>query len=299
MKHTDLSLIPIFVAVMEERNLSKAAQRLGISQPAVSQSLKKLKVLYDDQLFTRSGNGVTPTTLAIDIYPALAQSLDTVTTTFPNSRNFNAKSVDKTFSIAAISVASYNVLPELSHLLQRDAPNVKMEVHPLYGADLEAELRFQKFDIILSAYPENYKHLRNAVILSENLVVLAAKEHPRIHDSISAEQFITEKHVVHAQWDSRTSYLEPMGVELLNQRETYWRAASILEMFPIVQGSDAIAVVPKSLAKKYANVFDCRIVEAPFQPDSVSMSMLWHPSRTNEPAHKWFRAMLLRAGERL
>lgn len=132
MKNTDLNLIPIFVAIFEEQNLSKAAARLDISQPAVSKALARLRDIYDEPLFHRSPSGVEPTSFAVDIYPAMLTAFKNFTSTLSASSEFEAKVSNRIFSIACVSVASYELMPQLLKQIRQHAPNISLEVHPLF-----------------------------------------------------------------------------------------------------------------------------------------------------------------------
>ncbi|MDW2459423.1 LysR family transcriptional regulator, partial [Vibrio sp. 1249-1] len=113
MKPTDLNLIPIFIAIYEEGNLSKAAARLSITQPAVSKALARLRDIYDEPLFHRCTKGVEPTSFAMDIYPALLTSVQNFTSTLTASSEFDPKVSNRVFSIACVSVASFELLPQV------------------------------------------------------------------------------------------------------------------------------------------------------------------------------------------
>ncbi|MFA0070589.1 LysR family transcriptional regulator, partial [Vibrio breoganii] len=109
MKHSDFNLIPIFVTVMEERNISKAAHRLNISQSAVSQSINRLKILFNDPLFFRESHGVSPSKLANSIYPQLSAAVHQIKLTAPPLSDFNAETSSRKFMISTVSVLGLSI----------------------------------------------------------------------------------------------------------------------------------------------------------------------------------------------
>ena len=174
MKSTDLNLIPIFVAIYEEQNLSKAAARLDISQPAVSKALARLRDIYDEPLFHRSTSGVEPTSFAMDIYPAMVAALKNFTSTLSASSSFDPKVSNRIFSIACVSVASYELMPQLLRQIRKSAPNVGLEVHPLFTEDYESDLRLQRYDLIIDMPPRGRTVLKMEPVFSERLMVVCA-----------------------------------------------------------------------------------------------------------------------------
>jgi len=149
IRSTELNLIPIFVAIYEERSLSRAATRMEISQPAVSKALKRLREIYDDPLFNRKVAGMEPTSFAIDIYPAMAAALKNFSSTLSTSRTFNPRTSQRVFSIACITLVSARLIPALLCKIREQAPGIALEVHPLFTEDMESDLRMQRYDLII------------------------------------------------------------------------------------------------------------------------------------------------------
>lgn len=292
MKSTELNLIPIFVAIYEEKNLSQAAARMEISQPAVSKALKRLREIYDDHLFHRNASGVEPTTFSRDIYPAMSAALKNFTSTLSASRDFEPKTSNRIFSVAAVSVAGYFLIPELIKQMRSEAPNVALEVHPLFTEDHETDLRLQRYDLVIDMAPRGRNLLKSEVIYSEHLNVVCRKDHPRLKDSITQEEFFNEEHVVVSRWHSRRSLLSADDISELEKRKIVVRAAGAIEMLPIVGKSDMIGILPKSTIHSFADLFEVRSIPLPFDQGEVDLCSIWHPSRTAESGHKWLRQQI-------
>lgn len=202
-KTTELNLIPIFVAIYEEQNLSRAARRLSISQPAVSKALKRLREVYDDPLFHRTTNGVEPTSFGMDIYPAFSAALSNFNSTLSASRDFDPKTSQKTFSIASVSVTGFNWLNHLVAEIRDKAPAINLEVHPLFTQDYETDLRLQRYDLIIDIAPNTRSFLKHEPLVREEACVVYSKDHPRLEGNISKDEFFSESHVVLARWHVR------------------------------------------------------------------------------------------------
>ncbi|PSU10417.1 LysR family transcriptional regulator [Photobacterium gaetbulicola] len=294
MKSTDLNLIPIFVAVYEEQSLSKAAVRMDVSQPAVSKGLKRLREIYDDPLFHRNANGVEPTAFASDIYPALAASLKNFSSTLSASREFDPKTSRRIFSIACVSVASFSIIPVLVEQIRLEAPNIALEIHPLFTEDMEADLRLQRYDLVIDLPPRGRSLLKSQVLYSEELSVVCCKHHPRLTDSVTIEQFLAEDHVVVARWHARGSLLNAEDIPELDQRNIVVRAPGAVEMLPIIAGSDIIGMLPKSTIESFSEFYAIKALPMPFGQDLYDLCAIWHPSRTTETSHRWLRQLLFK-----
>ncbi|HAS8596582.1 TPA: LysR family transcriptional regulator [Vibrio vulnificus] len=292
MKNTDLNLIPIFVAIFEEQNLSKAAARLDISQPAVSKALARLRDIYDEPLFHRSPSGVEPTSFAVDIYPAMLTAFKNFTSTLSASSEFEAKVSNRIFSIACVSVASYELMPQLLKQIRQHAPNISLEVHPLFTEDYESDLRLQRYDLIIDMAPRGWTTLKVEPIFSERLMVVCCADHPRIADACSVAQFLAEEHVVVSRWHARKSLMSEEDIADLAQRKIVYRASGASEMLPVIHGSEYIGMLPESTINAFAGTYNIKAVSLPFEHDIYDLCAIWHPSRSSESAHQWLRNQL-------
>ncbi|ANO34467.1 LysR family transcriptional regulator [Vibrio breoganii] len=292
MKSTELNLIPFFVAVYEESSMSKAANRLGVSQPAVSKSLKRLREIYDDPLFHRSPTGVTPTTFAEDIYPALSASFKNFTSTLSATRDFDPKISERIFSIACMTPIAYQLMPELLLKIKSKAPNIDLEVHPLFTEDHESDLRLQRYDLVIDMKPLERTSLKVAKLGRESIKVIARQEHPRLSGEITVDEFLQEGHVAVSRWKSRSAILSNHHFQDLNKRRIVYRSPGVLEMLPVVCKTDYIALFPASAIDTMAKHYPIQSLETPFLDISEDICMLWHPSRTTENGHKWLRSQV-------
>ncbi|MDO6764662.1 LysR family transcriptional regulator [Agarivorans sp. 1_MG-2023] len=298
MKHSDYSLIPTFVAIVEERNYSKAAKRLGISQSAVSQSVTRLRDIFKDNLFTRGSHGVEPTPYAIDIYPALANSVESIAHMLPEQRHFNPAKCQRQFTIAALSVFSFTLFPQLSKRLFEQAPLASVKTEPLFGQDMISLLRTHQCDLLIEAESNRYPNLRSQVVMQDKLAVVCRAQHPRISGSeINLEQYLSEQHVIHSQPEQKFGYLGDMGIAGLTERRVAWQASGIMDMLPLIAQSDCMGILPERLASQHCQHFGLKPLHANFLPAQIVVSMYWHPSRTNDPAHRWLRDQCLLSGQ--
>lgn len=293
MKHSDYSLIPTFVAIVEEKSYTKAAQRLGVSQSAVSQAVVRLREVFKDVLFVRESHGVSPTAFAIDIYPTLASAVENIAFMLPEHSRFDPAQCDKRFVISSLSVFGFTVLPELSALISQTAPKATTRIEPLYTMDLTNLLRTQQCDLVIEAQTNLHPHLRSQVLMSDKLTVACRADHPRLKgDTISVDEYLAEKHVTLSQLDQRGGYLVGRGIKdeaILAQRDIAWQSSSIIEVLPVIQRCDYIALMPQILLEQYKDMHQLKALDADFLREPIDVAMYWHSSRTNDPSHQWLR----------
>ncbi|MCE7565126.1 LysR family transcriptional regulator [Aliivibrio fischeri] len=297
MKSTELNLIPIFVAIYEEKNLSKAAIRMNISQPAVSKALKRLREIYDDALFHRNTTGVEPTVFASDIYPAMSAALKNFTSTLSASREFDPKTSNRIFSIAVVSTVNYSLIPKLVKQLRLSAPNISLEIHPQFTEDLESDLRLQRYDLVIDMAIRGRTILKSEVVYTEILKVVCSKDHPRIGDSISLEQFLSEEHVAASRWHSRSSLLNAEDIGELEARNIVIRAAGAFEMMPIIGSTEMIGMLPQSTLDDLGDYYNLKSLDLPFNRQQHDLCSIWHPSRSNDSGHRWLRQQIQKAAK--
>ncbi|MFT7681789.1 MAG: DNA-binding transcriptional LysR family regulator [Moritella dasanensis] len=302
MKHSDYSLIPTFVAIVEEKSYTKAAKRLGISQSAVSQGVTRLKEVFKDPLFIRSSRGVEPTQFALDIYPTLASSVENIAYMLPEFKKFNPLKCDKEFVVSSLSVFGFTILPELSALMSQEAPLASVKVEPLYNHDHSSMLRSQQCDLIIEVYSNQSSQLRSKVIMEDTVSVMCRKDHPRLTgNTITPEEFLFESHVTHSQLDKKGGYLLGRGLKdegILGKRRVAWQASSIMEMLPVIERCDYIALLPQKLVDKYIHIHNLKQLDADFLLEPIKVAIYWHSSRTNDATHKWFRELFNRAAKK-
>lgn len=303
MKHSDFNLIPIFIAVIEERSISAAAHRLNISQSAVSQSIHKLKILFDDPLFFRESHGVSPSKLAKSIYPQLADAIHQIRLTTPPLSNFNPETSSRNFMISTVSVIGLSLFPIVSNFIFNQAPNVTVKVDSnVSNADMRSLLRNQ-YDLSIDIDFGQYSGLKSQELLNEELCVLCSKDHPRLTTStVSENQFLFEKHVVHTTPSQRKAYLHDKRLsceKILGERDIVWSANSIVEMMSVIENSHHISLFPKRLLSKYLKDSSLKLIPCDFITENIKVAMFWHPARHNDAGHRWLREIVSKANHHL
>ncbi|KJG26821.1 LysR family transcriptional regulator [Photobacterium iliopiscarium] len=268
---------------------------MNVSQPAVSKALKRLREIYNDPLFHRNTTGVEPTVFSSDIYPAMSAALKNFTSTLSASREFDPKISNRIFSIAVVSTVSYSLIPKLMKQIRLCAPNISLEVHPQFTEDLESDLRLQRYDLVIDMALRGRTVLKSEVIYTESLRVVCRENHPRIGDSISLAEFLSEEHVAASRWHSRSSLLNADDISELEARNIVIRAAGAFEMMPIIGSTDMIGMLPQSAIDDLGSYYKLKALDLPFEGQQHDLCTIWHPSRTAESGHRWLRQQIKKA----
>jgi DNA-binding transcriptional LysR family regulator len=288
----DLNLLVTLEALLAERNVTKAAARLHLSQPAVSAQLARLRDVFDDPLLLPAQRGMTPTAKALELHEPLRHALDQVRAAVATHRAFDPAKARVTVTISASDYLQAAVLQPLVLDLRRRAPNVRIALRSIDAIQLEAQMARGDVDVALLTPDAAPKTLRARKLLDEDYVLIARLNHPRVRRRVSAEQFAALEHVVVSPRGGGFSTgvdtaLAAMGLK----RSVVLSAASFLFVPEIVAQSDFVALVPRRLVQHRADRL--QVVECPFPVAGFSISMLWHERNHGHAAQRWVRERLL------
>ncbi|MGF1908768.1 LysR substrate-binding domain-containing protein [Vibrio kasasachensis] len=292
MKSTELNLIPIFVTVCEERNLSKAATRLHLSQPAVSKAITRLRSIYGDQLFYRSSYGVEVTNYARELCKSMKTILETVDSHLVGINHFNPESSSRLFSVACPPYVSHEFIPKLINKIKKNAPNIVLQVNPLFVPDYEEALRFHQYDVIIDIERELPASVRYDVITNEELMVVCSENHPRIGSQLSLKQFLQEEHVVLTSCQNGMSSLTSSDINELSDRRVAYSASNYIELLSVVSQTEYIAILPKKTTERFAKNYGLHAFTAPFNKTNFNVCNMWHSNRSNDAGHQWLMSKI-------
>lgn len=290
LRSIDLNLLPVFDAIMEAGQLSLAATRLGMSQPAISAALQRLRHTLDDELFIRTRQGMEPTPRARELHQQLAPQLTLLRDTLDPKGRFDPATSERRFTLISVDYFEVVVLPPLLARIQQQAPGVMLEV--VTASDqMNEQLKKGHADMAIDAFVHDDDRLQREVMLEEKLVVVARKAHPVFKGRCSKKQFLEAQHVVLPDRNRRL----PLD-QILNapgwQRRTGARVTQFSSMLATAAGSDMIATVPERLARHYASPMGLQIMAFPVDVPPVPIYVVWPPALERDPAHRWLRQQL-------
>ncbi|MCG6656983.1 LysR family transcriptional regulator [Halomonas campisalis] len=290
----DLNLLPVFAAVVEEGQLARAAERLGMSQPAVSAALKRLRLTVGAPLFSRSRAGLSPTPLAQELYQRISQGLSVLAEALDPEQVFDPTRSDRDFRLVAGDYFDTLLLGRLIASLRRQQAPVTVQALPLRGEWLTALLHAD-VDIVLDTVAIDDHRVNYVVISEDSPVVVARQDHPCIRDRITLDDFFMAEHVV---LPPRERGVLPLDQILADerwprrQRRIGVQVSQFTNQFAVVAESDLIATVPRRLAKHLAPSLGLQVMEFPISVPRVPIYLLWPKVLDHDPGHQWFREQL-------
>jgi len=290
LRSVDLNLLTVFDAVMQEQNITRAAHNLGMSQPAVSNAVARLKVMFNDELFMRQGRGIQPTQRAKQLFGPVRQALQLIRNELPSSI-FTPESSTRSFNLAICSPNDLRFAPKVFSTLHEQAPNVKMHLEAEFDSNLTDRLRYQEVDFVIDYAKFDQEGFASTELFTDDLVVVASKSHPRIQSTITADQVVSESHAMLSQTYGLRSFSEQTYRDL--DCHAHYEGTSLSNVLYVVSQSELITIAPSWLVKNSPNRDQLQIMRLPFERNSIAGYLSWHRSSEKDKGHCWLREQLL------
>lgn len=291
LRSVDLNLLTVFDAVMQEQNITRAAHNLGMSQPAVSNAVARLKVMFNDELFMRQGRGIQPTQRARQLFGPVRQALQLIRNELPSSI-FVPESSTRSFNLAICSPNDLRFAPKIFSTLHEQAPNVKMHLEAEFDSQLMDRLRYQEVDFSIDYAKFDHEGFASTELFKDELVIVASKVHPRIQGTATAEQVLAESHAMLSQTYGIRSFSEQAYRDL--DCHSHYEGTSLSNVLYVVSQSELITIAPRWLVEGSPNRDSLQIITSPFEHASISGYLSWHCSSEKDRGHCWLREQLLK-----
>lgn len=291
LRSVDLNLLTVFDAVMQEQNITRAAHNLGMSQPAVSNAVSRLKVMFNDELFIRHGRGIQPTQRAKQLFGPLRQALQLVKNELPCSI-FNPMTSSRNFKLSICSPSDMRFAPQILAEMNAQAPQLRMQVEAEFDPEIAQKLRYQEIDFVIDYVRFDEPGFCSTELFSDELVVIASENHPRLGDSISEEEFNQEMHAVMKTIPEIKNFADHIYHQANNFNEAY-QGTSLSNIMYVVGQSELIAVAPRWLAESAPDSLQLKVLALPFANKKISGYLSWHESTQKDKGNIWMRDQLM------
>lgn len=288
----DLNLLVVFDALMLERSVTRAGEKVGLSQPATSNALNRLRRLFQDELFTRTAEGMQPTQRAIALFPVVRQILLQIESSLANEPLFNPGKSERIFTIGMSDYSEFIILPKLMQYVGMYAPNIKIRVRIVDRQKAITLLDTDKIDLAVGFFPETSSWHEQKILFAEKFVCVLSRNHPLIQDRISLPEYVKADHLLVSLKEDGTGRVD----ELLAQKNLKRNIAVTIPNFLaapfIIANTHLIATLGERLAKGYSQVLNLQILPLPLALNGFNVSMVWHSKNDKEPSHKWMRSVI-------
>ena len=288
----DLNLLPIFIALMEERSVTRAAARLGMTQPALSNALSRLRLMLQDQLFVRERYGVQPTPVALELAPRITEALAQLDDVVLGQQAFDPKQAERLFTIAPNGYAEFVLVPAVVARLQKVAPGIRLHLTP-YGNDLaETGVVSGTTALVLGRIVDPPDNLVVQHLMDEGFACAVRADHPNVGDAVTREQFETMKHVnIVPPGRMRAGLFQALAQQQL-KRDVAISVTNFFAVAEMVAVTDYCATLPSLICKRLMQEPRLKILPAPVDLGSFPVEMAWHVRYRHDPAHRWLRALI-------
>lgn len=294
----DLNLFKVFNVIYLEGSITKAAETLGITQPAVSNSLSRLRMLFDDELFTRTNRGMRPTPLAQNIHPSIASALKLLRSSINESDVFRPATSNVTFNVCINATAQVSVVPQLISQLQSEAPHIKLSTQSIFCPDLVKALSSETVSLAVDYAIPSPDYIKRELLLNDDYVCIVRKNHPRIKDKLSLKQFESEQHLLLTEEAPESSNLRTALEENNIIQNTVFTGNEHIALPAIIVTSNTIMTVTRTFANAVSNYLDISILEPPFNIASRKTFLYWHENTNGSAANKWLRDQIITIAKR-
>jgi len=299
MASFDLNLLRVLDALLREKSTVKAGRRIGLSQPAVSAALGRLRHALRDELFFRRGQGLEPTDYARTLALPLRRILDDLEALLSGPEDFDPATSDATFKLSGSDFFAEMLMPRLADEVSKRAPGMRVQLVDLVPDSYVDTLERYEVDIALIPATDFPDWVDHKPVFWSSFSTIARKDHPRLKnaglkagDTIPIDLFCDLGHVLF----SPEGKLKAMGDAALAR---VGRSRRVVMTMPVFSGvyravseSDLIALIPSQLAERIAEKLDIDVYEPPMRVEPALLTMIWHRRSTATPEHRWLRELI-------
>lgn len=286
----DLNLLVALRVMIEEQSVSRAANRLNLSQSAMSRVLGRLRELLDDPLFTRQGHKLLPTEKALEFDRSLGEPLESIRALL-SDKEFDAQSCDQTFTIATTDYAMQTILPFALPRIYKEAPNVSLNFLPLQHDQLLEQLTTHGADLAICRPTSSVEPLHRDVLGKVGVFCMVSKSHPLADKDMNLEDFLSYPHATIAISDGVKALLDEALADQ-PERKVLIRGYHLESALAVIDNIPLIITVPADLAYLVADKYDLVIKPLPFQFTPFDYSMIWHSRCEHSQSQEWLRNLL-------
>ncbi len=294
----DLNLLVALDVLLEEMHVTKSADRLGLSQPAMSRTLSRLRTVFDDPLIVRAENGYAPTSRAEELSGPLKTALSEIRGVFAESE-FNPATAVNTFRLSTLDYSELVVLPELIGRIRTAAPRAQVEVmqRSIFSTD---EIVGGTTDISIGLMPGPLpKHCMVQKLLEDDYVCVMHKDHPIAGEKLTMKNYLRFPHSIIHTGKSPGSYIDDALAQLGHARRIAKRSPHFIASLFSIGKSDLLQTVPRRLATPLLASADLVLHDLPFKLKPMVLSQIWHARNNNNRPHRWLRNQVQEAAERV
>ena len=298
LRSVDLNLLVVFDALMTEHSVSRAARRIGLSQPATSNALARLRDVFDDRLFVRRGSEMVPTPRAEVIAGHVRAGLGHLDLALGPPRGFDPATAQRELVIATADYASLVILPDLMRRIRTQAPGIDVKVVP-YGPVVPFDgLARGDVDLVVGSPRNVPPGVAVGDLFEDRFTCLVRKDHPKVGRRLTLARFVELDHLLVAPLGGKRGFVDRALGALDRRRRIALRVPDFLLAPFIVAATDLVVTLPTGVAAVLGERLELRRLAPPVEIPSFSYALLWDERRNDDPALQWLRECVSEAAKR-
>jgi DNA-binding transcriptional LysR family regulator len=290
----DLNLFHIFDAIMLERHVGRAAEKLGRTQPAVSNAIRRLRGQLNDQLFVRTPNGVRPTPKAEELWREISPALDALRAS-TGRQTFEPRQIVGTLTIACTDFEATLLLKQILASMASSAPAININLIPGGNGPSQAALQSGVADVAIGFLPTVQSTIRTRLLFEDEFCTAMRKNHPLAKGQLMIEDFAACEHILVNPTGERRGFID----ELLSSRNLVRRVALVVNHFhlmpEVLLNSDLVGTVSRKLIRTLNEEKGLALKAPPFSIPPIQINLYWHRRTDTDQRLSWLRKLLIGA----
>lgn len=298
LRSLDLNLLLVLDALLAERNVTRAAQRLHLSQPAMSNALARLRRHFDDPLLVRTGNRMAATARGESLAQPLREALQRLQSALADSQPLDPARLARTFCLGASDHVDFVLLPRLLARLRQEAPEVRVSVRRFGGAPPSSLLANGELDLAIGYFDNTPERLHRTELFREAFVCLARRGHPLTKGGLTLKTFTQAAHLlISPQGGGFTSFMDDLLKARGLSRNVVLSVPHFLSAPYLVANSDLVVTMAERVARAAAQTLPVELFAPPLRVQPFTVAELWHERAHHDPAHQWLRRLITEVSE--
>ena len=289
LRRLDLNLLIVFETLMHERSVTRAAEKLFLGQPAISAALSRLRTLFDDPLFVRTGRSMEPTARAQEIFALLSPALDSISTAVSRASEFDPATSTAVFRVGLSDDVEFALLPALLRRLRSEAPSVVLVVRRANYLLMPNLLASGEISVGVSYTEELPANAKRKTLRRSKPKLLRADVVP---GPLSLDDYCARPHAMVSFAGDLNGFVDEQLARLNRSRKVVLAVPQFNGLGTLLAGTDLIAVVPDYTAATLTAAGGLRAEDPPFESSAFEMSMAWRGAQDNDPAERWLRSRI-------
>lgn len=296
MESTDLGLLVSLDALLQEGSVTGAARRVGLSTPAMSHALARIRERLGDPILVRSGRGMLLTPRALALKPQVHHVVNEARRTLAPERPFVASELSRTFVVHATDYVLTILGSTVDRILRDEAPRVCIRFVP-NSPDDPALLRDQGSDLAVGIYGDLPQEMRNRQLLTDRFVCVVRRGHPAVKKRLTLEHFVELPHIQVAPRGKPGGYLDDVLRELGLSRTVARAVPYFVTALQLAAETDYVLTISERIARRFADALSLEVFEVPLKLRPYALSLVWHPRVDGDAGHRFLRDVFLRASK--